>query len=979
DDAGGDANDHAGAYVRFNGQSGVPTENDYYFVRIDAGGDSSSVTLHKVKDGVHELLISAQDEPFVIREGDTVTLNVRAAGNEIFVSIDDLEVVGMNPFTDEFEPLLGCGRVGVGQNTHPAYFDDFVIVNEDNAPCPCVVTRELSSRRYQPGEAVTATLRTRNLTGATTITETFTNGLSVTNDGGGNVNGNTISFDLAADGEVSYQLTAPDGFCQDVNFTGTMTGAGGCDTTVGGDGSLVCFEVPVGTLVLNFDDDPPTLTGELPDFFDFLGFDDTGWRVEDNLQNPANGSQALHTTSDGGRLQNYFSRVAVLKQDLFNAQDLSYSLEITWDDMGGNADDHAGAYFRFHGESDEPLENEYYFVRIDAGGDSSRVALHRVKGGRQQRLAQVSDAPRIVREGDTILLTIEAVGNEISVSIDGQAVPGMDPYVDDDPLLACGRVGVGQDTNPAYFDEITVTSRDEFPCPCVARRTLSTRRIQGGDTVAVTVRARDLGGASTITETFPTDWAVTNQGGGTVAGNTIAFDLAADGEVSYELEVPDGFCDAASVTGTIAGAGGCQGDVAGDSRLVCVETEGALVLDFDTTEPLTGADLPDFFTFFGFDKDIWSIEPNLQDRRNDTNALHTTSDGNQLANFFSRVAILRPEVFEAENFVYSVDVTFDDLSGDADDHAGVYFRFQGETDDGLANDYYFLRIDAGGTSSSINLHRVKDGLEQRVARVTNDPFTIVEGDTVTLTVRAEGDMISVFVDGLPVPNLSPYLDFDPITGCGAVGVGEQTNPTYFDDFALISLDETPCPCAASRQFSSLIYTPGDRVAVTVKARNITGATTLTETFPDGWAVASAGGGTVNGNTIRFDRTADGEVAYELDVPGDFCGAAGFSGTLTGAGDCDVEVGGKSGIRCIFGCGELQESGAVSEMLMIGPIDLGGNTGPNCDDNGNLEFTDYLTDGVTDETNLEVIFGDEVQPDFFGAAGGFGVGFSPNPD
>jgi hypothetical protein len=73
------------------------------------------------------------------------------------------------------------------------------------------------------------------------------------------------------------------------------------------------------------------------------------------------------------------------------------------------------------------------------------------------------------------------------------------------------------------------------------------------------------------------------------------------------------------------------------------------------------------------------------------------------------------------------------------------------------------------------------------------------------------------------------------------------------------------------------------------------------------------------------------------------------------------------------------------MLIIGPIDAGRDTNASglCDDqgpDGNLETLDYLDDGEgTDEVSLEVVFGDEIAPDFGGAAAGVGVAFAGNPD
>ena len=58
--------------------------------------------------------------------------------------------------------------------------------------------------------------------------------------------GNTITFDIDADGEVFYALIAPGDVCQDVGFTGTVASPGRCEGNVEGDSRLSC--VPPFTL-----------------------------------------------------------------------------------------------------------------------------------------------------------------------------------------------------------------------------------------------------------------------------------------------------------------------------------------------------------------------------------------------------------------------------------------------------------------------------------------------------------------------------------------------------------------------------------------------------------------------------------------------------------------------------------------------------------------------------------------------------------
>ena len=522
---------------------------------------------------------------------------------------------------------------------------------------------------------------------------------------------------------------------------------------------------------------------------------------------------------------------------------------------------------------------------------------------------------------------------------------------------------------------------------CVARRTLGEPRYRPGGSVRVTVEAENVSGSATLVETVPTGWSVTDAGGGTVNGSTISFTLSADGERTYEVTAPADGCDPVTFDGVISGEGGCDTDVVGDDRLTCIPVPaGATVFDFDATGPTADGDLEGFFDFVGVDTSVgpagWRIEPNAQNAADGSNALHTTGDDNQLENFFSRVALVEPSVFEAQDLFFSADLTFDGLSGDANDNAGIYFRLRGISDDPFENNYYFLRINAGGNSSNIHLHRVKDGFAEQLVSVPNNlPFLVQEGDTVTLSVEAVEETITVLLNGEAIPGLDPYIDeFDPLIECGLVGVGHRSNPTYFDNLTFASLDDSPCPCSATRSLSSDRYRPGDEVTVTLKAVNLPGAGTITDAFPAGWSVTDAGGGTVNGNDIRFDLAADGTVSYRLTIPRDFCEQVEFDGIITGAGDCEGEVFGKSEMICIFGCSDLRASGAPRDMLIIGPIDAGGNTGDDtCDDNGQLEFTDYLANGDTNETDLAVKLGDELTPDFGGDAGGVGVADSPNLD
>jgi hypothetical protein len=116
----------------------------------------------------------------------------------------------------------------------------------------------------------------------------------------------------------------------------------------------------------------------------------------------------------------------------------------------------------------------------------------------------------------------------------------------------------------------------------------------------------------------------------------------------------------------------------------------------------------------------------------------------------------------------------------------------------------------------------------------------------------------------------------------------------------------PKTCSAQRKIAPSFYLPGDVVTVTLSYRNSAPGTTITDTFPAGWAVEEPGDGTVNGNTIVF-TTGDeptAQVSYQIIVPPGACEVVSFSGTLVGDPlaegglPCDGDIGGETEAQCI---------------------------------------------------------------------------------
>ena len=104
-------------------------------------------------------------------------------------------------------------------------------------------------------------------------------------------------------------------------------------------------------------------------------------------------------------------------------------------------------------------------------------------------------------------------------------------------------------------------------------------------------------------------------------------------------------------------------------------------------------------------------------------------------------------------------------------------------------------------------------------------------------------------------------------------------------------------CGVSRLHTGFAV-PGKDVHVQLAARNITGPTTITETYPEDWTVADAGGGVDDpaAGTLTFtideDVPEDMPLTYTLRVPEDFCDEeqqVKIAGTFDAGEACDGPV------------------------------------------------------------------------------------------
>ena len=98
---------------------------------------------------------------------------------------------------------------------------------------------------------------------------------------------------------------------------------------------------------------------------------------------------------------------------------------------------------------------------------------------------------------------------------------------------------------------------------------------QTGEMVTVRLIARMVTAAITVEETIPDGLTVEDAGGGTVVGNTITFNFAADGAVEYTVGVPAGICpfDRGRFSGGAQEQGACPAVIGGASSLSCSATQ----------------------------------------------------------------------------------------------------------------------------------------------------------------------------------------------------------------------------------------------------------------------------------------------------------------------------------------------------------------------------------------------------------------------
>ena len=98
----------------------------------------------------------------------------------------------------------------------------------------------------EPGSEINVTLEVRGVGAGATLVETFPEGLEVVDDGGGVVEGNTITFSPDVAGELIYVVALPEEDCpfDTAEFSGSFSVEGACDSQVRGDTRVGCVQPP---------------------------------------------------------------------------------------------------------------------------------------------------------------------------------------------------------------------------------------------------------------------------------------------------------------------------------------------------------------------------------------------------------------------------------------------------------------------------------------------------------------------------------------------------------------------------------------------------------------------------------------------------------------------------------------------------------------------------------------------------------------
>ena len=444
------------------------------------------------------------------------------------------------------------------------------------------VARGFDPNPYAPGDTVLVTLTASGVRSATTIVETVPASWVIENSGGGAVNGNTITYSLDADGDVSYLARTPASNCGPAAFNAVVRPTGGCESQAGSTATcepvgcgLRSSAAPAGLLIIG----PIALTQNASAFGTCNDADGQGndFSNRDYLTNDDDVDETNVLVEEGDELAPDFGGasaglgVAFAVNPLINPG-VNDGILTVWT---ASTDANGGVDFNLAANIGDPVDDYIVYslaylentaagcrdVVLEVGSDDAVKV--RVNGALVHVNAVCRGLPAY-GAGDRVRVTLAPGRNVVLIGV----------------VERGGGTGVRlvvRDTNDAPLVDGTVTASCEpptvYPAALEVSRAISPASVRPGDELTVTITASGISGPTTITDAFPAALEVVDAGGGVAAGGVITFTPAADSALSYTLRVADGPCPfiTGAFDGTATPAGGaCGTTITGSAAVGCV-------------------------------------------------------------------------------------------------------------------------------------------------------------------------------------------------------------------------------------------------------------------------------------------------------------------------------------------------------------------------------------------------------------------------
>ncbi len=438
------------------------------------------------------------------------------------------------------------------------------------------LNRTFNPAPFSPGQTVAISLDVSNVQGTTTVAETFPEGWTLVEAGGGAVEGNTVTFSVDADSVIEYSVRSPSGQCGASEFSAMLTPEGGCESS--SSSSAVCEPVDCGlrstggpSRMLQIGPiDLGAVAGPACDDSGRLGATDyltDGEIGETNLLFEEGDEVLPDFGGEAGGVGVAFAMNPEINPggldgilNVWSAQtdNFGYINHNLAENIGDPVDDYIIYSLTYlENTTDSCLE-----TILEVGSDDavkvilngSMIHLNAVCRGVPGYGAGDMIPTTLVPGGNVVLIAVVERGGGTGVRLVVRDTAGQ-PLVDGSVLASCNP--------PAdVVGSASATRSIEVLSPA-----------EPGGEINVTLEVRGVVAGATLVETFPEGLEVVDDGGGIVEGNTITFSPDAAGEVIYVVALPEEDCpfDTAEFSGSFSAEGACDSQVRGDTRVGCVQ------------------------------------------------------------------------------------------------------------------------------------------------------------------------------------------------------------------------------------------------------------------------------------------------------------------------------------------------------------------------------------------------------------------------